>query len=167
MSGPMNGTSPRMVDMATSHGSAIRRRASLYTQYTLASQNTATKKIARFRITSQVPDLKKSFTPSKRPSLPVVVVVSAKRSPVISSQQQFADDVPRGERDSCTGQDDDRGEDVDAQSRPVLDGTWSRPAARSASRYSDPVTRTAPSFPAIDRASASASPGSCAFSVLS
>ena len=36
--------------------------------------------------------------------------------------------------------------------RPVLDGTSSRRPARSASRYSDPVTSTAPSGPAIARA---------------
>ena len=40
---------------------SIRRRASLYTQYALASQKTTTKKIARFRITSHVPEWKKSF----------------------------------------------------------------------------------------------------------
>src|SRR6266536_818767 len=133
----------------------------------LASQKTATRKIARLRITSHVPELKKSFTPLKRSSEAVVVVVSAERRPVMSSQEQLADDVPRGERDSCKCQDHDRGEDVDAQSRPASDGTPSGRAARSASRYSDPVTRTAPSAPAIERASASASPGSCSVSVLS
>src|SRR6266851_5752961 len=133
----------------------------------LASQKTATRKTARLRMTSHVLELKKSLSPLKRSFEPVVVVVSAKRSPVMSSQEQLADDVPRGERNSCKCHDHDRGEDVDAQSRPAPDGTPSARPARSASRYSDPVTRTAPSGPAIERASASASPGSRSVSVLS
>ena len=85
----------------------------------------------------------------------------------MSSQEQLPDDVPRRERDSCKGPDDDRGEDVDAQPPLAPDGTPSRRAARSASRYSDPVTRTAPLGPAIDRARATAAPGSRSVSVLS
>src|SRR5439155_20792154 len=107
---------------------------------------------------------------SEKSPLPVVVVWvggSAKRRLVISSQEQLSDDVPRPERDSCKRQDDDRSEDVDGQSCPLPDGTSSGRAARSASRYSDPVTRTAPSGPAIERARASASPGSRSVSVFS
>ena len=40
----------------TSHGSSIRRRASLKTQNAIASQKTTTKKIARLRMTNQVPE---------------------------------------------------------------------------------------------------------------
>src|SRR5260221_7395844 len=116
-------------------------------------------------MTSHVPELKKSLTPSNTPSL-VVVVVSAKSKWVISSQQELPDDVPRRERDSCKCRDHDRGEDVDAEpSAPDRTSSWR--AARSASRYRDPVTRTAPSGPAIDRARASAAPGSRSVSVLS
>ena len=40
--------------IATSHGSSIRRRASLYTQYATASQKTTPKKMSRFREHDQV-----------------------------------------------------------------------------------------------------------------
>src|SRR5262249_15644986 len=103
----------------------------------LASQNTATNRSARLRTTIQVPELKKSCTLSKTSPLPVVVVGvvgSAKRRVVISSQEQLSHDVPRREGDSCKRQDDDRREDVDAQSGRVPDGMSWRRAARSASR---------------------------------
>ena len=48
--------------MPTSHGSSIRRRASLYTQNPTDNQNTTRKKIARLRMTSHVPEWKKSWT---------------------------------------------------------------------------------------------------------
>ena len=72
----------------------------------------------------------------------------------MASEEQLSDDVPHRERDSCKCGDHDRGEDVDAESRPVLDGTSSRRPARSASRYRDPVTSTAAVRPR-DRACAS------------
>src|SRR6266516_1642180 len=66
MNGPTNGgTSPSSVAITTSQGSSIRRRASLYTQYANESQKTTAKRIRRLRITSQVPELKKSCTPPK------------------------------------------------------------------------------------------------------
>src|SRR5436305_12927376 len=49
--------------MPTSQGSSIRRRASLKTQNAVASQKTATKNNDRFRITAQVPELKKLKIP--------------------------------------------------------------------------------------------------------
>src|SRR6185503_18933479 len=82
-------------------------------------------------------------------------------------EEQLPDDVPRGERDSCKGAHDDRCEDVDTQPPLTPNRTSSRPALRSASRYSDPVTRTAPCGPAIDRARTTAAPGSRSVSVLS
>src|SRR2546421_4436245 len=64
MSGPMNGgTRPSTVAMPTSHGSSIRRRASLKTQNAVANQKTATKNNVRFRITAQVPELRKLKIP--------------------------------------------------------------------------------------------------------
>src|SRR5437868_8761473 len=57
------GTRPSTVAMPTSHGSSIRRRASLKTQNAVASQKTATKNNVRFRITAQVPELKKLKIP--------------------------------------------------------------------------------------------------------
>src|SRR5215213_8609272 len=57
MSAPRNGgTRPSNVAIATSHGSSIRRRASLYTQYATASQKTTPKKISRLRMTCHVCD---------------------------------------------------------------------------------------------------------------
>src|SRR5689334_13039141 len=72
------GTSPSNVAIPTSHGSSIRRRASLKTQYALASQNTTTKKIARLRMTSHVPESKKLSRPSKIELLLSEVVVWAR-----------------------------------------------------------------------------------------
>src|ERR671930_560811 len=64
MRAPTNGgTSPSSVAIPTSHGSSIRRRASLYTQNATDSQNTAAKNSDRLRITAQVPALKKSKSP--------------------------------------------------------------------------------------------------------
>src|SRR3954463_16156852 len=117
------GTRPSSVAIATSHGSPIRRRASLYPQYALASQNTATKKIARLRITSHVPELKKSLTPLNSPESVVVGVVSAASRLGIDLEQKLSDDVPRAERDSCKGADHDRREDVDAYASFAPDGT--------------------------------------------
>ena len=54
------GTSPSTVAAPTSHGSSIRRRASLYTQYPTASQKTMTKKIRRFWTSGHEPESKKS-----------------------------------------------------------------------------------------------------------
>src|SRR5262249_33373677 len=82
-------------------------------------------------------------------------------------EEELSDDVPRRERDSCKSADDDRGEDVDTQTSPARNGTSSAPAARSVSTYSDPVTSTAPSRPAIERARSTATPGSCSVSVVS
>src|SRR5436305_13485980 len=66
MKTPSTGTiSPTIVAVAISHGSSIRRRASLYTHHTVAIQKTSAKKISRFRITNHVPELKKSCTPPK------------------------------------------------------------------------------------------------------
>src|SRR5262245_54774048 len=118
-----------MVAIATSHGSSIRRRASLNTQYAHASQNTTRKRIPRFRITNHVSESKKSPTRVKTSS-EVVVVASAKRMEIMASQQELSDDVPHSERDSCTRGDHDGSEDIDAHPRPVVDGTSSPPAAR-------------------------------------
>src|SRR6478672_1483560 len=71
MSGPTKGgISPSTVAIPTSHGSSIRRRASLKTQNAVASQKTATKNAVRLRITVHVLWLKKSKSPfaSTRPT---------------------------------------------------------------------------------------------------
>src|SRR5687768_14410232 len=77
MKTPTNGgTSPSTVAIATSHGSSIRRRASLYTQYPIASQKTTSRKIARFRTIGHVPDPKKSFSAPKKPSAATTIAFS-------------------------------------------------------------------------------------------
>ena len=58
--------------MPTSQGSSIRRRASLNTQKAVASQKIATKNIVMLRMTSHVPESKKSLTPPKSSSFVVV-----------------------------------------------------------------------------------------------
>src|SRR5215471_18183944 len=92
------GTSPRIVAIATSQGSSIRRRASLNTQYAQASQNTTRKRIPRFRITNHVSESKKSPTLVKTSS-EVVVVASAKSIEIMASQQELSVVVPDSERD--------------------------------------------------------------------
>src|SRR6188508_915064 len=60
MSGPMNGgIAPSSVAIPTSHGSSMRRRASLKTQYTVAAQKTTASTSARLRPTSHVLESKK------------------------------------------------------------------------------------------------------------
>ena len=113
-------------------------------------------------MTSHVPELKKSLTPLKTPSS-VVVFGSCRRRERCSSLRGAACRRRTRRRTQVRERDehDDRREDEDAQSLPcVRHGTPSPRAARSASRYSDPVTSTAPLGPAIERARASASPGS-------
>jgi hypothetical protein len=61
--------------MASSHGSSMRRRASLYTQYADAAQKMTRKKMKTFRIASHVPEWKKSLKPPNRSSFESVVVV--------------------------------------------------------------------------------------------
>src|SRR5450759_431682 len=60
MIAPKNGKrSASAVEVPISHGSSMRRRASLLTQYATASQRTAMKKNDRFLITSQRLESKK------------------------------------------------------------------------------------------------------------
>src|SRR6478672_9854443 len=105
MSGPTKGgISPSTVAIPTSHGSSIRRRASLKTQNAVASQKTATKNAVRLRITVHVLWLKKSKSPfaSTRPTR-------------ASSEKQLPDQIPGAEREADDRQDDDDGNREDAQ----------------------------------------------------
>src|SRR5688572_14508999 len=101
------GTRPRIVAIATSHGSSIRRRASLNTQYATASQKTARKKSPRLRTTSQLPESRKSLT---SPLVPIRREQADSRS-----QQELPDEVAGGERETDDRQDGDEGEHDDAQ----------------------------------------------------
>ena len=56
---PTEESSASAVEVPISHGSSMRRRASLLTQYATASQKTARKKKDRFLITSHRFELKK------------------------------------------------------------------------------------------------------------
>src|SRR5918996_1262114 len=108
MTAPMKGgTRPRIVAIATSQGSSIRRRASLNTQYATASQKTARKNRARLRTTSQLPESRKSVT---SPLVPIRRERADSRS-----QQQLPDKVAGGERETDDRQDGDEGEHDDAQ----------------------------------------------------
>ena len=83
MSGPRNGgNAPSSVAIATSHGSSIRRRASLKTQYAVAAQNTKTRNSATFRVTAHVLESKKSFV----------------RGDESRSEKELAEDIPDRER---------------------------------------------------------------------
>src|SRR6266487_5431329 len=117
------GTRPSTVAIPTSHGSSIRRRASLYTQNAVASQKTPTKNSVRFRITAQVPDEKKSKIP---------LSASSTAPP---SEEDLPDDIAGGKREADDRQDDDRGDREDAQPLAELShGIRSRRTLRSASR---------------------------------
>src|SRR6266516_6990824 len=103
MIGPTNGTRPSSVAIPTSHGSSIRRRASLKTQNAIESQKTATRNNVRLRITAQVLELKKSKIP---------LSASVATPP---SEEDFSHEVAGGKREADDRQDDERGDREDAQ----------------------------------------------------
>src|ERR1700704_6315923 len=84
MIGPTNGTMPSTVETHTASGSSMRRRAALKTQYTVAIQNTSTKKIARFRSTYHVDEWK---NPDVEPSVATMDAVTAAPSLAGSPRQ--------------------------------------------------------------------------------
>src|SRR6476659_1465905 len=105
MSGPTKGgISPSTVAMPTSHGSSIRRRASLKTQNAVASQKTTTKNAARLRSTVHVLWLKK-------PKSPFAATVATR----VSSEKELPDEIPGAEREADDRQNDDDGNREDAQ----------------------------------------------------
>src|SRR5689334_11620488 len=127
----MNGTSPSTVDMPTSQGSSIRRRASLKTQNATDSQKTATTNSDKFRITAHVLELKKSKIP---------LSASVATPP---SEEDLSNEIPGAKREADDHQDDDRGDCEDAQLLAEFShGMRWRRTERSESRYSEPVTRT-------------------------
>src|SRR5919199_3366435 len=102
------GISPINVAITTSHGSSIRRRASLYTHTAIASQKTATKKIARLRMISHVPELKKLKAPS-------AVSSSMKNTFTLRSEEELPDQITGAEREPHHHHDHDQGDREDAQ----------------------------------------------------
>src|SRR5919204_7070038 len=111
MSAPTNGgTSPRIVAIATSHGSSIRRRASLYTHTAIAAQNTATKKSDRFRTSVQVPELQKPNHP-----LPVISSAIAILTSTLRSEEELPDEPSCDEPDPDNRDDHDHGDREHAQ----------------------------------------------------
>src|ERR671936_569747 len=104
MRAPTNGgTSPSSVAIPTSHGSSIRRRASLYTQNATESQNTARKRSTRLRIRAHVLWLKKSKSP-----LSAAVTMPP-------SEEKLPDQKTCAERQADDRHDDDHGERDHAQ----------------------------------------------------
>src|SRR5438445_3096402 len=84
MKTPAIGTRPRITDIQTNHGSSIRLRASLYTQYANASQKITSARTRRFWIRSQAGEWKKLFTPPKKPRIwkAITGVVCLSHSPL-------------------------------------------------------------------------------------
>src|SRR4051812_13589290 len=107
------GTSPSSVAIATSHGSSMRRRASLNTHHATPIQKMTRKKRPRFRTTIQVPESKKSRSPLKRLSFCPAASTSTETS---RSEEQLPDKVPSGKREPDDRQNDDCREREDAQS---------------------------------------------------
>src|SRR3954453_18399333 len=136
MNAPTNGgNSPRIVAIPTSHGSSIRRRASLNTQYATASQKTTPKNSPRLRTTIHVSESKKSRSPPKMLSF---CAATRESTGPPGLEEQLPDEVAGGKRDADDREDHNRGKHEDAQ--PL----YERPhGTRSPGRNGDPREGTA------------------------